>query len=105
MYEGMTNSRRRGSSSSGLLTQLSSGQATVVVTVPGASATSATVECSSVPGGWANELNDSEWISANSPIASCTSDKAAGQYRYDVTFDVTGRDNWTEPQWIDARRR
>jgi hypothetical protein len=72
-------------SNSDLLTQLSSGQATVVVTLPGASATSATVECTSVPSGWANELNDSDWIS---PIASCTSDQAAGQYRYDVTFNV-----------------
>ena len=41
--------------------------------------------CSSVPGGWSNELNDSEWIS---PVADCTSDQGAGQYRYDVTFNV-----------------
>jgi hypothetical protein len=77
--------QKASNSNSGHETTLASGQATVVVLLPGASSTSATVECTSVPSGWADEIKNTDWIS---PIASCTSDQGAGSYRYDVTFNV-----------------
>ncbi|HEX8968271.1 MAG TPA: hypothetical protein VF937_10340, partial [Chloroflexota bacterium] len=57
----------------------------VVVTLPGGSTAAAAMVCSSQPSPWAAAQTGSNWIS---PIASCTSDQATGQFRYDVSFTL-----------------
>jgi len=58
----------------------------VMVIRPGAGSATAAIVCSSKPDAWAKPLNDSDWIST---AADCTATRDAGQYRYDIKFNVS----------------